>query len=66
MSGRFGDSKEHGRDLDKSNKVIGQLYPVLRDARGRVIDGFHRIDVDPNWKSIDRRKIMDLVYVSSK
>lgn len=36
-------------DLKKSEK-IGQLYPVLVDAEGNVIDGFHRLEVDPNWR----------------
>lgn len=38
--------------LSKSEAVIGQLYPVLRDAEGKVIDGFHRLDSNPNWKSV--------------
>jgi predicted XRE-type DNA-binding protein len=36
-------------DLKKSEK-IGQLYPILVDAEGNVIDGFHRIEADPNWR----------------
>lgn len=36
-------------DLKGSEKV-GQLYPVLVDADGNVIDGFHRLDADPNWR----------------
>lgn len=36
-------------DLKKSEK-IGQLYPVLVDAKGNVIDGFHRLEADPNWR----------------
>jgi len=38
--------------LDKSVQAVGQIYPVLRDAEGKVIDGFHRLDVDPDWKSV--------------
>ena len=37
-------------DLKKSKK-IGQLYPVLLDAKGNVIDGFHRLEADPNWRT---------------
>ena len=37
-------------DLKKSEK-IGQLYPVLVDAKGNVIDGFHRLKVDPKWRT---------------
>jgi len=36
-------------DLKKSKKV-GQLYPVLVDAKGNVIDGYHRLEADPNWR----------------
>ena len=37
-------------DLKKSKKV-GQLYPVLVDAKGKVIDGFHRLEADPKWRT---------------
>jgi hypothetical protein len=43
-------------DLKKSEK-IGQLYPVLLDAKGNVIDGFHRLEVNPNWKTQKLEKI---------
>jgi hypothetical protein len=43
-------------DLKKSEK-IGQLYPVLVDAKGNVIDGFHRLEVDPKWR---REKIPEI------
>jgi len=36
-------------DLRKSEK-IGQLYPVLVDKHGNIIDGFHRLEADPDWK----------------
>ena len=51
---RDGSKKSlHQREcLDKSSEAIGQIYPVLRDAEGRVIDGFHRLDADPDWKSV--------------
>lgn len=42
-------------DLDYNLKKtirIGQLYPVLLDVKGNIIDGKHRMEVDPNWKSI--------------
>ena len=42
----------HRRNLETSEKAIGQLYPVLRDAEGKVIDGYHRLDVNPDWKSV--------------
>jgi len=39
-------------DLAKSKRSVGPLYPVLLDARGRVIDGLHRREADPNWPSV--------------
>ena len=44
--------KKHRRSLNKSHGTVGQLYPVLRDAEGKVIDGWHRLDVDPAWQSV--------------
>jgi len=41
-----------GNDLQSSENAVGQLYPVLRDAEGKVIDGWHRLDANPNWKSV--------------
>ena len=37
-------------DLKKSKK-IGQLYPVILDAKGNVIDGIHRLEADPRWRT---------------
>jgi DNA repair exonuclease SbcCD ATPase subunit len=38
-------------DQKKSTKVVGQLYPVLVDKAGNVIDGAHRREADPNWRT---------------
>jgi hypothetical protein len=40
-----------GYDLQKSKKSVHELYPVIKDAHGNVIDGFHRLEADPNWKT---------------
>jgi hypothetical protein len=37
-------------DHKKSTKIVGQLYPVLIDKAGNVIDGFHRLDSDSEWR----------------
>lgn len=29
---------------------IGKLTPILLDAHGNIIDGFHRVKKDPKWK----------------
>jgi G:T-mismatch repair DNA endonuclease (very short patch repair protein) len=45
-------SEEKQYDLGTSAKNLGKLYPVLKDAQGNVIDGFHRQNADPSWPSI--------------
>jgi hypothetical protein len=39
-------------DLAKSGKAIGKLYPILKDKHGNIIDGFHRLEADPEWPSV--------------
>jgi hypothetical protein len=36
-------------DLKASAKLVGPLYPVLIDAEGNCIDGYHRMMADPEW-----------------
>jgi hypothetical protein len=43
MEGRY--------DLWASRRSVRELYPVLLDAHGNVIDGFHRLRVDPGWRT---------------
>lgn len=38
-------------DRKESTKSVGELYPVLLSADGRVIDGFHRLEDNPDWKT---------------
>lgn len=38
------------QELKYSSKRIGQLYPILIDYYGNVIDGEHRFGVDEKWK----------------
>ena len=44
------DEKEY--DLHKSSKMLGRLYPILKDKDGNIIDGNHRQNADPNWESV--------------
>lgn len=37
-------------DLRESRRRTRELYPVLVDAHGNVIDGFHRLEADPGWE----------------
>ena len=34
----------------KTEQSIGQLYPVLVSKDGKVIDGFHRLKQNPEWR----------------
>jgi len=38
-------------DHKKSTKIVGQLYPILLDKAGNTIDGVHRRQADPNWRT---------------
>ena len=43
--------------LATSGEGLGELYPVLKDAFGNVIDGFHRLGENPNWHTEVRPQI---------
>ena len=43
---------EDGYDLKGSATGLGELAPILKDAKGNIIDGFHRKEADPNWTSV--------------
>ena len=38
------------QELKSSSKRIGQLYPILVDYYGNIIDGKHRFSADRKWK----------------
>jgi hypothetical protein len=38
-------------DLGESKRSVRELYPVLLDAHGNVIDGYHRLRADPGWRT---------------
>jgi len=46
------EPSENEYDLAKSSRVLGKLYPILKDAKGNIIDGFHRQNADPSWPFI--------------
>ena len=39
------------QELKSSSKRIGQLYPILVDYYGNIIDGKHRFSADRKWKT---------------
>lgn len=38
-------------DRRKSVESVGQLYPILLAKDGKVIDGLHRLEEDPDWRT---------------
>lgn len=42
---------ELGFNLALSRQKIGELYPVIQDAHGNIIDGFHRLEETPEWRT---------------
>jgi very-short-patch-repair endonuclease/DNA-binding CsgD family transcriptional regulator len=46
-------TEEESYSLKKSSQgQLKQLYPILLDAHGNVIDGFHRKEADENWPTL--------------
>ncbi|MFX1534200.1 MAG: ParB N-terminal domain-containing protein [Promethearchaeota archaeon] len=45
------------RDIKSSSEKIGQLYPILVDNFGQIIDGEHRYKADKNWKKVKLENI---------
>jgi len=39
-------------NLAESRKSLGELSPVIKDAHGNIIDGFHRLGENQSWFSI--------------
>lgn len=39
-------------ELKSSSERVGQLYPVLVDYHGNIIDGEHRYGADEGWRTI--------------
>jgi len=38
------------KELKNSSDRVGQLYPILVDHFGQIIDGEHRSKANPNWR----------------
>ena len=53
------EEEEEEYSLKESAEGVGELVPVIKDAFGNVIDGFHRLRVDPNWPAIRLTRIDD-------
>jgi len=42
--------EQHLKRLKLSANKVGQILPVIKDQHGKILDGVHRKQVDPNWK----------------
>jgi hypothetical protein len=38
------------REIQESLPEVGQIYPILVDQEGRILDGKHRYAANPEWK----------------
>lgn len=56
---------EKSYDLKKSVEGLGQLYPILIDAHGNIIDGFHRKEIDPKWPTVKLEHIDSTVKLEA-
>jgi len=45
------------QELKDSSKRIGQLYPILVDCYGNIIDGEHRLKADKDWRAVKLENI---------
>jgi len=45
------------QELKSSSERIGQLYPILIDYHGNIIDGEHRFSVDEKWMRVKLQHI---------
>lgn len=49
--------KEIVERIKKSAEKVGQIYPIILDINNQVVDGQHRKEADPNWKTQKRDDI---------
>jgi len=52
------ESYKEKPSLKESVEAIGELCPILKSKDGTIIDGFHRHEIDPNWR-VDTRYNID-------
>ena len=42
--------QDHVQEIRDSLPEVGQIYPILVDQEGRILDGKHRYAANPEWK----------------
>lgn len=50
-------SEQNEYSLEKSTKMIGQLYPIILSKNGEVVDGLHRREAVKGWKTVTNKTI---------
>lgn len=51
------EEKEHPVEYNLKKGLFGPIDPVVRDAHGKIADGLHRKEVDPNWPEVTRKDL---------
>lgn len=46
----YGEGKLTLEELQSSESQVGQIFPVIKDQYGNILDGFHRKRTNPNWR----------------
>jgi hypothetical protein len=51
--------------VKRLRELVGEIYPVIEDESGEIIDGWHRVKVNPNWhrKTIKCKDAVDKALV---
>jgi len=49
--------KDMVKQIKKTEEAVGQMYPVIMDINNQIVDGQHRKEANPEWKSIKRDDI---------
>jgi len=44
--------REHVEQLKTSKLKFGAIAPIILDANGNIVDGFHRREADPRWPAV--------------
>jgi len=64
------ENHESEYSLHQSEIGLGVLYPILKNSKGDIIDGFHRKATDPNWPEmilpqIDNNRKLHLARIAA-
>ncbi len=51
----MGPVEEPAYELSKGR--VGPIDPIIRDSEGKIVDGFHRFEANPDWPMVQRDDI---------